>query len=142
MVGLNFSCFHNSYTNVSEQLLETDLVGEWKITEDSIKFLTAENICCPDKEIKLTLFNNKTFELKNMPSCWTSDFENCEMTSFNYKGTWSIYKREKSTRLHLNEKDNVQSKTYAVPFIKRTNTIQIVFGVSDPDDGREIYLSK
>jgi hypothetical protein len=119
-------------------LLEADLVGGWKATEDSIRFLMAENICCPDKEIKLTLFNDKTFELKNMPSCWTSDFKNCAMTTFNYKGTWSTYKREKSTWLHLSDK----SMIYAVPFINRSEKIQIVFGVGDPDSGKEIYLTK
>jgi hypothetical protein len=137
------ACFLNSYTPATGNLLNDELVGEWKPTEESIAFLRKENICCEDKEIKLTLSVNNTFELKNMPDCWRNDFGECRGAIFSYKGTWSINQRKGSDNwLHLFVQDSSQRGIYALPIIKRKGKIQIAFVFGDPDDWREIYLTR
>lgn len=143
IIGLSSACFLNYYTPVTGNLSNEELIGIWKPTDDSIAFLRKENICCEDKEIKLTLFADNTFEFVNVPDCWTNDFGECKGANFSYKGKWAINQRKNSGNwLYLNEKDAVYSKTYAIPLIKRKGKIQIVIVFGDSDSGREIYLTK
>lgn len=142
---LTFSsaCFFNYYTPVMGNLSEDELIGIWKPTDDSLAYLRKENICCEDKEIKLTLSADKNFVLTNIPDCWRNDFGECKGVTFSYKGMWSIYKRYNTDNwLHLAVKEGSQRGIYAVPLIKRKGKIQIVFVFGDPDEGREIYLTK
>ena len=131
---LNFSCANN----IGRKLSEDEVIGKWTATKESVEFLQSHDICCSNKEIKLTLFDNKKFELKNMPSCWTVDHESCVNNTYDYAGTWSVINTEHSSNtLLLNE-----GTTHGLSLIKRSGEIQIVFWFGDPDNGRAIYLSK
>ena len=138
MLCLNFGCLSKFYTKIDRKLSEAELVGEWKATEDSIEFLQNNNICCADKEIKLTLSNDGKFTLTNMSSCWLDDFGTCVSRTLDFEGTWSIDKTEKnSNTLFLKG-----LRTDALSLIKRNDKVEIVFWFGDPDAGRAIYLSK
>jgi hypothetical protein len=120
-------------------LSDDKLVGSWKLTYESMVFLKNENIKYKDQEIKLTLSDDHTFRLSNIPDCWINDFGRCLGEHYSFEGEWKINQREDSyVDLWLSDK----SSTHAIPLIKRTNIIQIPFYFGDPDSGRVIYFTK
>ena len=129
----SFACSNN----VGRNLSESELVGEWIATRDSVEFLRSHDICCAGKEVKLTLSDAEKFELKNMSSCWTYDHKSCVSHTYDYEGTWSIANTESSNNLLLNE-----GTTHSLSLVKRSGEVQIVFWFGDPDNGKAIYLSK
>lgn len=143
IVIFSYSCAFNFYTPLTDDLSNESLIGEWKLTEDSIVFLKKENLWKQNEEVRLTLKGNTTFELINIPDCWRNTIRNCSGTGLSYRGKWSINKYENSDKwLHLVENDAGYNKTYAVPIIKRKGKILIAFVLGDPDAGREIYFEK
>lgn len=138
LLCVNSACLSKCPTNIYRKLSETELFGEWKATEDSLEFLQSNNICCADKEIKLTLSDDKRFTLTNMPSCWMDDYGTCVSNALDFEGTWAIDKTENnSNTLNLNGLTNT-----GVSLIKRNGEVQIVFWFGDPDAGKAVYLSK
>jgi len=125
-------------TNIGRKLSENELIGEWKITEDSVEFLQKNNICCSNKETKLALSDDGKFNLTNMPSCWMNDFGSCGSRTFDFEGTWSIDKTENNSNTMLLKGLTVRG----VSLIKKNGKVQMVFDFGDPDSGRGIYLSK
>ena len=135
------SCQINSYTSISEDLANESLMGEWKLTEDSISTLKRENLWDQNLELKLILKENNSFELKNIPNCWTNTIQGCSKSGLYYSGKWSINKDEDSSKwLHL---DDVSSNTvHAIPIVKRNGRILILFTLGDPDGPNKIFLEK
>lgn len=135
---LNNACLNRGQPVVNE-ISSNQLVGNWKITDESIKFLISENAFVKNQKTTLLLLENGEFELKNMPDCWTDNFGECHGNTTSFNGKWSINQRATLDNwLRLKENSHV----YIIPITQRNNIIQLVFTFGDPDRGREIFLTK
>ena len=109
---------------------EEQLVGTWEPTWQSLRFMKSENICCFDRKIELTLNEDKTFSLKNIPDCWRYMNEHCGDT-VSYDGTWIF----SNNTLRLNGSPVGVDKVFITK-------LMFCIGDTPTDTDKFIYLTK
>jgi predicted transglutaminase-like protease len=115
--------------------------GIW-VLDNSSKFWTTTNI---DenllKNVELKLFEDNSFELKNIPSCWELSSTECSNELNSYAGSWRL---SEDTNVNYELVLNISNRNqiHAVEVYQNNTDLKLYFVVGDPDSNKTIILMK
>lgn len=86
-----------------EPLSEKEILGIWEISEQSRDYLRNMNHDYPDESPSITINDDKSFILKNIPDCAFDKFGECTGKTVTIVGEWKIYRPNNNdgSKLHL-----------------------------------------
>ncbi|AXT18464.1 hypothetical protein D7030_07575 [Flavobacteriaceae bacterium AU392] len=117
-----------------------DLAGTWEVDSFSYEFIK-ESYDIGNKKVELTLNENGTFIVKNVPDFNDLNKEN-KNKLFEVEGKWKLNNyKNKEWNLYINSKKNYGLTSVFYLYIKEGELIIWDF-IGDPDSGNRLLFTK
>ncbi|RXK55099.1 hypothetical protein ESB00_04155 [Oleiharenicola lentus] len=114
LAGLLAACgrFEGTFSFLRDEPVKADVPGTFILDQSSQSGAMLRSMGYTDLSARITLKEDGTFSISQMPDCWLTDFADSKGGYDGCSGTWSIYKSYSVYTISLSVDRWVEGSTY------------------------------